>query len=462
MGQKFCGANPTSRARSLSRESQQLVHRISRTAISVSAFTIKAMKSLLPARVFVRTPAVPSSRTPFICSSCRLSGRRFAATQAGPSPPKLPAAGYSPLSSRRLISIAGVDAPKFLQGLITASVYSKGTELRERGFYTGLLTAQGRVLHDLWIYPNPNHYGLADAHKSGLLPGQAFLIEVADSQVDTLMKLIRRYKLRSAVTHRKLELDECSVWTYWDESYHGTEYPDKLPRHGSEAYVTADSRAPDLGYRVITPASNSLTVDAERLPEDVYQVRRYLRGVAEGPDEITPDKTLPLDANMDLMGGIDFRKGCYVGQELTIRTKHRGVVRKRILPCMVYGEDEPAPQDLEYRPAPGAASGALDVPGGTEIIRAGPQRSRRTGNWIHGVGNIGLAMCRLQSMTDVELPGENTETPFDPSQEFVFKSSPSEEGAEGAKKLKVKAFVPQWMKTRLAQSNTSHSRQTDE
>ena len=76
-----------------------------------------------------------------------------------------------------------------------------------------------------------------------------------------------------------------------------------------------------------------------------------MRGVAEGQQEIARDDSLPMNCNIDLMGGIDFKKGCYVGQELTIRTHHTGVVRRRVVPVMFYEHEGDAPQTLQYDPS---------------------------------------------------------------------------------------------------------------
>ncbi|KAH6661177.1 hypothetical protein BKA67DRAFT_509104 [Truncatella angustata] len=404
------------------------------------------------------------AKLPFVRDT-RLPRSRCLATQAGEagnlnSPPAI---GFAPLTDRKLIAIAGVDATKFLQGLITASIYKPGApspeEPRDEGFYTAFLTAQGRVLHDVFIHPNPQLHGIAEAQRKGLVPEHSFLIEVADSQVNALYTLIRRYKLRSKFTHNKVNQEDLVVYSYWNETLSdppGT--PEGLASYGKEAHITRDSRAPDLGWRVLATGQQELRADAEECGLSTYKVRRMLRGVPEGPDEIVPDKTLPLDANIDLMGGIDFRKGCYVGQELTIRTKHRGVVRKRILPCMIYGEDEQIPQELVYRSIPGDGIVAANVPTKTEIGLVGGNKTRRTANWIAGIGNIGLAMCRLQPMTDIELPGESADapSPYDPSQEFMLKLGPSSEGSAG-KILKVRPFVPDWMRERLAQS-VNHNR----
>lgn len=418
------------------------------------------MKSLLRISAPRATPA------PFICSSCRSSTRRFASTRAAASPPPPPPAGLAQLTNRHLISVTGVDAPKFLNGLITASVYGRGAsgdasqqqDPRRDGFYSGVLTAQGRVLHDVFIYPDLQLLGVGgeEAARRALQPGQAFILEVDAERADALMLLIRRYKLRSAVTHRRLSPEECTVWSYWDEP--GSTGGPGESRDG--LLVAADSRAPGMGYRLVARSSGSPPVDgAEPSTLGAYTIRRMLRGVPEGGREIRPDKALPMDSNMDLMGGIDFRKGCYVGQELTIRTKHRGVVRKRMLPCVLYGEGEDAPQELAYKPTPEGSFGAAEVPSETEVIPVGQERARRVANWVDGVGNIGLAMCRLTSMTDIVLPGEPVDVRFDPTQEFMFKWKADAEAGEApqAKSLRVKAFVPEWMRQKLGESNTNGS-----
>lgn len=152
------------------------------------------------------------------------------------------------------------------------------------------------------------------------------------------------------------------------------------------------------------------------------------------------------------MNGIDFHKGCYVGQELTIRTKHRGVVRKRILPCVVYPKDKPAPQTLAYHAgeATDASPEAITadmIPAETSIGRSG-KRGRSAGKWLKGIGNIGLGICRLEIMTDVVLPGEQAAATFSEGDEFVL-----EWGEEGVKEgVKVKAFVPDWLRAGMEAS----------
>ena len=360
------------------------------------------------------------------------------------------------------------------------------------GFYCGFLNATGRVLHDVFVYRDtgglggvsPGDPSLASPDSEGV--GGAFLIEVDATQVDALAKHLKRYMLRSKLKVRVLAEDECVAWHAWDDrtdigspGLFALLSPDKQTMGGS--VTLRDDRAPGLGYRILVGGPGASRdgssvpppllaaageLGLEQTDDAAYRVRRYLFGVPEGQGEIPRGDSLPLESNMDLMGGIDFRKGCYVGQELTIRTRHRGVVRKRVLPCLLYGagagEQAGPPREMEYRPGWTGAGGvaAEDVPHDLSIGREG-KKGRSAGNWLGGVGNVGLALCRLQIMTDVQLPGETAAASFDPANEFVMKWG-HEVGEDGekvegtGKAVKIKAFVPDWLRTRLDESNAQH------
>ena len=386
-----------------------------------------------------------------MCFSCRLhqrqhlqqqqqqqqQQRRALTTSSSTAPPKPPPSGIAPLPSRRLISVAGPDAAKFLQGIVTSNVAGRGD-----GCYAAFLTATGRVLHDVFIYPAKlSGYGAED----GSSP--AFLIEGDAAQIDSLAKYIKRYKLRAKVKVRTLDPGEVTVWQAWDNA----EPSLMVPTSNETSLLLKDPRTPDMGYRILQLGDGAPRADLDETTEDAYTVRRYLRGVAEGQDELIKEHSLPQESNMDFMGGIDYHKGCYVGQELTIRTKHRGVVRKRILPCIIYDREHAPPSALQYEPA-GAASpsspvGSISadaIPQETSIGRF-EKRGRSAGKWLRGVGNIGLGLCRLEIMTGVTHPGETAATGFSPDHEFIL-----EWGEEDARSgVKVKAFVPDWVQQGL-------------
>ncbi|KAI0535630.1 hypothetical protein GGR58DRAFT_478519 [Xylaria digitata] len=419
---------------------------------------------------------IPSQRQRrSFASSSVLRGDTRNASSTAPLRTLPPSSGHARLTTRRLISISGVDAPHFLQGLITTSVEENSTAsingaaaatAQKPWFYCGFLNALGRVLHDVFIYPVPPGSG-GDPH---------FMIEVDGAQITTLLKHLKRYKLRSKIFLRAIEEDEMSVWQIWNDGERSpfTQHTSNLVQKDGRSVMIPDSRAPDMGYRVLTVGPD-LNVQALDLPSGLqpaavektdgaaYRVRRYLRGIPEGSAEIIPTQALPQESNMDVMGGIDFRKGCYVGQELTIRTRHRGVVRKRILPCMLYGENETMPTTLEYKPdaAPSLLRGGGDLHGLT-IGRHG-KKGRSTGTLLAGTGNIGLALCRVQLMTDLVVPNDTATLEFDPAAEFVIQPSKDGEGetADGTddkEAFKIKAFVPDWLRQRLDEDVVKHQR----
>ena len=374
-----------------------------------------------------------------LCRSCRLQAhaRGFASSNA---PPKPPTSGLAALPSRHLLSLSGPDAAKFLQGIITSNVVAKDGNPRSDPFYTGFLNATGRVLHDVFIYPYQKGPGLP----SGDAVDRAYLIEVDANQSTTLRQYLKRYKLRSKIALQALSPGEATVWQAWDDKSSNAV---NLQTNESRI-VFQDPRAPGLGHRIIQLNSNSPEVDIEQSTEDAYTIRRYLHGVPEGQDEILKEQALPQESNMDMMHAIDWHKGCYVGQELTIRTRHRGVVRKRILPCAVYEKDKSAPLTLTYEPENDSTEAltADMIPTETSIGRF-EKRGRSAGKWLKGVGNIGLALCRLETMTDVSLPGEQSTPSYTSDSEFVV-----EWGEEDSKSaLKVKAFVPEWLRNSLSQ-----------
>ncbi|KAI9901853.1 hypothetical protein N3K66_003670 [Trichothecium roseum] len=377
-----------------------------------------------------------------ICLSCRR--RRAFATAAPPAKP--PSAGIAPLRSRGLISVAGPDAVKFLQGIVTNTVAAKDGTQRKEGFYAGFLTATGRVVHDIFMYPDPSGLGT-----EGKPEENAFLVEADAEQIDTLARYIKRYKLRAKVNVRKVQPDQVTVWQAWDESASELALPPQTTT--PPGILLKDTRAPGLGFRVLQQGTGAPPVDLETVDEDAYTIRRYLRGVPEGQGEIIKEQALPQESNMDFMGGIDFHKGCYVGQELTIRTRHRGVVRKRVLPCVIYQKHQSPPSQLIYDPTPADPENPVTadmIPQGTSVGRY-QKKGRSAGKWLGGVGNVGLGLCRLEIMTDVAMPGETAQAAFQPDHEFVLEWAEEGEGSE-SNGAKVKAFVPDWLRQDLEAS----------
>lgn len=280
--------------------------------------------------------------------------------------------GSAFLSHRRLVSLSGPDAAKFLQGLVTNNVDAS----RQAPFYAAFLDARGRVLWDVFIWVWPELVA-AKGH-------WACYIEIDEAEMAPLTKHLKRHRLRSKVVIE--DADQAGVWAAWGDA----------TEQVSREHVTSllkDPRAPGLHRYLLLQQRTSLVEGLEAVDPSEYHLQRYMHGIAEGPVEIPRESALPMECNMDISSGIDFKKGCYVGQELTIRTKHTGVVRKRLLPVRLQSLGAP------HIPAHGADIKQLDEAGNSK-------KGRPAGKFIAGVGDVGLALCRLEMMTSMKISAE--------------------------------------------------------
>ncbi|MBU1538907.1 MAG: folate-binding protein YgfZ [Alphaproteobacteria bacterium] len=202
------------------------------------------------------------------------------------------------LDNRALIRVSGPDARPFLHNLLTQDVETLAPgELR----FGALLSPPGRLLFDLFLL------GEADA----------VLLDVAADRREALLQRLAMYRLRAQVT---VEPDDRPVLAAW-----GGDLP---------ASFIADPRTPELGGRAY---GATVAVDAA---EADWQAHRLAVGVPDPAADAPFDKTWPIEANFDLLNGIDFQKGCFVGQETTSRMKRRGAIKTRMLPIAF---DGPAP-----------------------------------------------------------------------------------------------------------------------
>lgn len=385
------------------------------------------------------TTTMHSPRTPTTlastCARClKRQTQRSYSSQSNSLPPPPPSSGAAKLTNRRLISLHGPEAPKFLQGIITNNLRPES----RHGFYAAFLTAPGKVLNDVFVYPTLGSKWHADVNKS---EDQGYLVEVDADDASALFKHIKRHKLRAKLALRMLDEGELDIWNAWKDDDRWTAHSQGVHEDGTIGLT--DCRAPGMGQRILLPSSssesglagNTAALDGlDEAPLSAYTIRRYLRGVAEGQKEIPRQETLPMNANIDLMNGIDFKKGCYIGQELTIRTHHTGVVRRRILPVSLYDPAAGSPETLDYNPSFG-----LSLPDSDTDIRKDDRRKRPTGKFIASVGNIGLGMCRLEQMTDLVVSGEPS--PYTPEDKFTVQA--------GDETIGLKAFVPDWIRGQI-------------
>ncbi|MCJ1275070.1 ccr4 associated factor [Puttea exsequens] len=379
-------------------------------------------------------------RKSYVCHRC-LSTYQFDPPSSPPS-----RTGSAFLASRRLLFLYGHDAPRFLQGLTTQNIPAAVAQSKHGGFYSAMLNASGRVLHDIFIYPTNHsrwHRKLLGKHGDDSDPG--LLIEVDAAEIEGLERHLKRFRLRAKVGIRAVEEGQLGIWSVWGRGS-GSESADT---HSSKSLSSEedigckDARAPGMGHRVVLPPDVWPQGPSDEFELRSYTLRRLMMGVAEGQGEISKESALPQESNIDYMGGIDFRKGCYVGQELTIRTHHTGVVRKRILPVQLYSaaSDSKPPETLAYD----QGTDLILPPQGANISRVG-RKGRSAGKWLSGIGNVGLALCRLEVMTDTALTGEGSQ--WSPEHEFKIAWEPDPDSGGGAGEIKVKAFVPGWHKER--------------
>ena len=206
------------------------------------------------------------------------------------------------LADRSVLRVAGTDAHKLLQGVITNDLDKAQGGL---AIHAGLLTPQGKILFDFFV--------VAD--------GDGFLIEIARDQAGALVKRLGFYRLRAQVEiSEEPSLHVAAAW--------GGE--PTLPE-GTIAY--ADPRLPELGVRVLLPASETVaSLGCTEATEADYHALRIRLGVPEGGRDYAFGEAFPHDALFDQLNGVDFKKGCFVGQEVVARMQHRGTARKRVVP----------------------------------------------------------------------------------------------------------------------------------
>lgn len=203
------------------------------------------------------------------------------------------------LSHRGVLRISGDDRRNFLQGLISNDIHLC---TGDKSIYAALLTPQGKFLHEMFVY---------DAD-------DCFLIDCEKERADDLVQRLNTYKLRAKVSIENVS-DDFKVWAF--------------PKGGT-GFV--DPRLSDIGKRGIFEKQKSFSA-FQILDDFVYNQLRLALGLPEGSRDMMVGKSTLSDGNFDLLNGISWTKGCYVGQELTARMHHRALVKKRMFPVKISG-----------------------------------------------------------------------------------------------------------------------------
>jgi tRNA-modifying protein YgfZ len=259
---------------------------------------------------------------------------------------------WTVLADRSVLAVSGEDAASFLQGLVTNDV--ERLDAGEARF-AALLTPQGKILFDFFIYRAPAGQGAA------------FFIDCPTGVAADLSKRLGFYKLRAKVAIADVTREKAVAVSWGGE-------PD-----GLEGFIFADPRDARLGFRAIAPRS-ATTAQAPSDPS-LYEAHRIAIGAPKGGVDFPYGDVFPHDVNMDLLNGVDFAKGCYVGQEVVSRMRHRGGVRKRIVKVSM----------AATAPAAGVAILAGEAPIGSVGSSAGSE---------------GLAFVRLDRLADAESAGQ--------------------------------------------------------
>ncbi|MGD9738883.1 MAG: folate-binding protein YgfZ [Bauldia sp.] len=245
---------------------------------------------------------------------------------------------FAGLADRAVIAVRGTDARHFLQNLVTANIDAVAPG---RAAYGALLTPQGKVQFDFIAFAD----------------GDGFLLDTPLDRAEDFAKRLGFYKLRAAVTVALVpDLEVIAAWG-------------DVPTPTGATAAALDPRNADLGFRVIAPAGAS-PFGGEPVSASDYDAHRIRLGIPAGGIDFAFGDAFPHDIDMDQLGGIDFKKGCYTGQEIVSRMEHRGTARRRIVKVR--------------------AAEALP-PTGTPIL-AGEIEIGRLGSTLE---NTGLAMVRL-------------------------------------------------------------------
>ncbi|KAK4054586.1 ccr4 associated factor [Microbotryomycetes sp. JL201] len=358
----------------------------------------------------------------------------------------------------------GADTLKFLQGLISNDVYKLRHD-DSNAVYAMILKADGRMGHDVFVFK--------DIETSVNTASDAVVVDHPETATEELLTYFKRHKLRAKVVIGKSgSIADNTVWAAWRNRNEDatSDQLDAVAQMLRERGATTDNRVTGMGYRWIgRPHDAPLPAELfEPVSAAHFHLHRLAHAVPEGPADFPQ---LGLEANIDFMGAVDYRKGCYVGQELTARTHHKGVVRKRGVSLRLFREGEDIPHeilpegnlvpypDLFPLPPPGSTLTLLNSPAGR------PRPSGKLGSSLPVLARAGLSTITLGfgSVRTDHVGGPEAHDSV-----FVVKP-PVVEGAEvgngagesdeeGGRWL-AKAFRSEWLDAKLAEESERKQQQ---
>ncbi len=275
---------------------------------------------------------------------------------------------YVILEGRGLLRAAGPDARSFLQGMVSNDVTKVGPE---RAIWSAFLTPQGKFLHEFFMTEEPG------------AGGESLWIDCEAARLDDLRSRLARYRLRAKIELTDVSTDHAIAAIFGEGALEALGEALGLPAEigavrsfgGGIAY--ADPRLAELGARAVLPRAGARAalegagLAAATLAD--YDALRIGLGVPDGSRDLDVERSPLLENGFDELHGIDWDKGCFMGQELTARTKYRALIKKRLLPVTIEG---PAPEP------------------GTPVTAAG----KDAGVLRSSVDGVGLALLRLEHL----------------------------------------------------------------
>lgn len=229
-----------------------------------------------------------------------------------------------------LLEITGADSLKFLQGLMSNDIES----IRDAGVgYTVWHSHRGRYLFDTLITSVENS------------SSPTFLLHCEGGSLPFIGNHLMRFKLRSKVSISDVS-DKFKVWSYLDGG--GTLALNKVSEfYKDKGMVFVDPRTSVLGLRILLPPK-MVPTEFPIANVSVYDTLCVLHGIPRGGLDMPFDKALPLEYNLDWLGGFNFHKGCYLGQELTARIHFQGLIRKRLVPVILETAQSSTPKSPTF------------------------------------------------------------------------------------------------------------------
>ncbi len=265
------------------------------------------------------------------------------------------------LDDRGILAVGGPDRRSFLQGLVSNDV---GKVSVAQARYAAFLTAQGKYLHDFMMIEQD----------------EAILIDGEVARLPDLKRRLSIYRLRAEVTITERP-DLAVAAIFGPDAIAALQLPAEpaAARTFGGGIAFTDPRLLALGVRCILPRENARHALAQagfaETGFDAYDRWRLSLGIADGSRDLAIEKSILLEAGFDELNGVDWNKGCYIGQELTARTKYRGLIKRRLVPVTISGPQPPP--------------GTIICAEGREV---GEMRSSRDGR--------GLALLRIDALPD--------------------------------------------------------------